>query len=323
MRDERSREALARAAADEEELEDFGAATPDVEPAPASSAASDSKVIVRSKPAPEAETAKPKLVHGSRRWLFIAKHYAWTSVRSWRWWLQVVLLLMQIGILLQPIWALGVKSYGFSFVAFIGITIAKRWKDTAPQNRKVVARNYDERKLRMYTLVHAIQQHELMTGPEIVQFQRDTLELIAAYVRDHRLDWSSKPTIFANLLVEDGADLVVVARDSEHRSTPARYPKDKMLAWTALTTGEAAVTGDVCRDFPETSRDRSYRSILAVPVHRDGQVVGVVSIDSSQPFHFDLSAAELDTHLKPYVALLAWTLQKRAQALYLPGGLVG
>jgi hypothetical protein len=49
------------------------------------------------------------------------------------------------------------------------------------------------------------------------------------------------------------------------------------------------------------------RSVLAIPVFLGDQAVGVVSVDSSLPWHFHADP-NLADYLMPYVGLLAWTL---------------
>lgn len=286
---------------------------------------SASAVIVKSVP-PASPSLVPTpantgVIQGSRRWLFIAKHYAWTSLRSLRWWFLVALTLVQVGAIASPLIRLKVGWHEFvvSFGVLLLTQALKNWKENQPKHRHIVDRNYDERKLALYKLIHAIQDRHLMLPPQIAEFQRDALALIASYVRDHRRDWK-EPTIFANLLQEEGDHFVVIARDQEHRHGRARYPKRGMLAAKALDQGSPVLTGDVYRDYPDTPPGKGYCSVLAIPLHRDGEVVGVISIDSSQKFHFDIDGPKLVDYLRPYIALLAWTLPKRAKGLYLPLG---
>jgi signal transduction protein with GAF and PtsI domain len=92
-----------------------------------------------------------------------------------------------------------------------------------------------------------------------------------------------------------------------------------MLAWRALSTGVTCVTGDVAKDFPDTG-PKPYASIMAIPIHGAGRVLGVVSIDSSRRHHFDLEWSELERYLLPYVCLLGWTLTKSTLKLSAPAG---
>jgi hypothetical protein len=174
---------------------------------------------------------------------------------------------------------------------------------------QLLRRNYVERKLQLYMLLQDLQRRDRLTRAEVARFQENALALIANYVRDHRADRKGTQ-IFVNLLVEDGDELVVVARDRPHRGRVARYPKPSMLAWRVMRTQDAASTGSVYADFPETEAGKPYRSILAIPVvlESEKRSLGAVSIDSSRPYHFETDLKELVTGLYPYVALLVWTL---------------
>jgi hypothetical protein len=257
-------------------------------------------------------------IRGARRWLTISRHEVRTAIRSWRWWVNSLLTVAQVAALALPVLAAsGVKGGLLSFSAWFVITLVKKARDVSPKNMQLLTRNYIERKLRLYDLITVTQRHETTTPPEVMKFQRDALILIASYVRDHRAD-SGKTKIFANLLIEDGDNLIVVARDQDHRTGRASYPKEGMIVWDAMLRGEAVVTGDLCADFPHTLPGKRYKSVLAIPVFRSGVVVGAVSIDSSERYHFDLEAAQLTTYLMPYIALLSWTLLAPSTSLKLP-----
>jgi hypothetical protein len=125
-------------------------------------------------------------------------------------------------------------------------------------------------------------------------------------VRDHRADFDGK-AIFANLLVDAGVDIVVVARDTVHRKGRVRCPRDRMAAAHVFDTGERVVVGDLQKEFPGHA-PKPYSSFLIVPIYLGGKIVGAVSIDSSERYHFDFEADDLWVCLMPYINLLAWTL---------------
>jgi hypothetical protein len=205
---------------------------------------------------------------------------------------------------------------GAAYIAFaVLLSLLKALRHSRPENMKLVRREYFERKALMYKLVRQMHRRHAMSAQEIKRFQQDALGLVASYVRGHRAD-SSGTVIFANLLVEDGDDLVVVARDSYHyhRSDNARYPKHSMVAWYAMQAMGEVFVGDVKQVTPELTARKPYRSVLAIPLVTDTgdgsgtHVVGVVSIDSAEPNHFDIEAKKLSHALMPYLALLGWTL---------------
>jgi hypothetical protein len=152
----------------------------------------------------------------------------------------------------------------------------------------------------------------------------DVLGLIVLHVRDVRGNHDPKRTdVFASLLMEDGDDLVVVARDAQlhsrayERPIPERHKRTGMLAAAAFGSKSVAGTGDMLSDFPDGPRNKPYRSILAIPVFGtkdDQQVLAVVSIDSSRPYFFEsfkrgLVERSLETGLRPYLGTLALALE--------------
>jgi hypothetical protein len=193
------------------------------------------------------------------------------------------------------------------------VLLIKVWnaiKEFDPKHLPVLRRNRTERQLMLEKLLHTIQCW-LQTPPnerEIEEFHKDTLLLIASYVRDHRSDLKGKK-IFVNLLVVDKEELVVVARSDSRRSFPKRYRADECLvAWTAITEGTTQFSGDIYADCPNTPKGKPYNSVLVIPIKLDKRVVGGVSVDSAAKYHFDRYVDELQTELAPYVQLLAVTL---------------
>jgi hypothetical protein len=249
----------------------------------------------------------------SRRF-WIWRHTFVAQARSSRTWVKALMWFVELIPLLVPLLALGLKR-GMALTGLvIGSRIVRAWQLSSPAHMQLLRRNYGERKLKLYTLLQDLQRTQPLTPDEVGRFQQEALALIANYVRDHRADRAGT-LIYVNLLVEDGDDLVVVARDQPHRDRSARYPKSLMLATHALVTQQAATVGDVYVDFPDTPTGKPYRSIMVVPVvlEAERRAVGVVSIDSSQPYHFETDFKGLVTALMPYACLLAWTLKKGPQ----------
>lgn len=106
-----------------------------------------------------------------------------------------------------------------------------------------------------------------------------------------------------------GDQIIVVGRSDPHRPTPKVYSRAQcLLVWNAIETGETQITGDLYADFPTTIPGKKYKSVLVLPVRFRGAVLGAVSIDSPETFHFHLNFDDLQVHLSPYVQLLAVTL---------------
>lgn len=236
------------------------------------------------------------------------------------WQVTVILTLASFGLILYPFLVLVGKKRSTIYLFFwAAVGLWKLIRELRPGHMELIQQNYLTRKLRLNALIQDFQRQRVMRTEEIQRFRGETLALIASYVRDHRLD-KKGTQIFANLLIEDGDDLLVVARDQPHRQASAKYPKAKLLAWTALSSGIPQSTGDVYEDYPGTPEGKPYRSILVIPVRLGDRVVGVVSIDSSRRYHFELYADELVQGLTPFVSLLAWTLDEPALMARAPGG---
>jgi hypothetical protein len=180
-----------------------------------------------------------------------------------------------------------------------------------PRHLPLMRRTMTERHLLLCQLIQSLQLwlDEKPSAREREKFQADVLRLITLFVRDHRSDLKGK-TIFSNLLVEDGENLVVRARSDGSRPVPQTYTRAECsIAWSAIETRRAQWTGDVYDDAPDTKPGKAYNSILVMPIFLANQVLGVVSIDSEAKFHFDIFLDEITNALAPYVQLLAVTLQ--------------
>lgn len=174
-----------------------------------------------------------------------------------------------------------------------------------------------------------INRHIAHTTPspsEVQKIIRDLLDVIVLHVRDHQGNFKNdRPRVFGNLLIEDGAHLVVVARDSTswlsteyQRTTPVRYLKETMLCGRAITSRRAISVGDLVKAYPEGPKTKPYRSILAIPLFSaksETQDVpyGALSIDCSEPYFFESFApgqaeSDLENSLQPYIQLITLAL---------------
>jgi hypothetical protein len=173
-----------------------------------------------------------------------------------------------------------------------------------------------------------------LTRADVQDMVSDILSLIVSHVRDHRgSHQEDEYDVFANLLLPDGADLVVVARDRALRSkdysrpVPKRYPTAALLCGEAIAKRQVLSVGDIHRERLGTPRDKPYNSVLAVPIERaDGSgMLGVLSVDSTRPYFFKTftpNALEdrLENNLQPYVRMLSLVLEGLAPRL--PGSLL-
>jgi hypothetical protein len=237
----------------------------------------------------------------------VSAHQIKCELKSASFWKRLLFTCLQLSTIAYGVFRAGLKTGVIAFGGFLVVWFFRSWRDGRNPNLKQFERNAAERAAILYRVVSDLQRREQLGPEDVGHYRQDVLRFIAQYVRDHRRD-SATPTIFANLLVEDGEDLVVIARDHDHRRPLARYRKDGMLVAAAIASGEVQLTGNVHEDFPGAAVGKPYVSILVIPVFFRQKVVGAVSIDSSSTYHFDLDARELVDHLAPYVAMLGWTL---------------
>lgn len=229
------------------------------------------------------------------------------NLKSKKWWISTGLLIGFWIALGMPVYEKGLaQGIAHTMLALI-LAGGRARRYAAPRDMQLVEHEYLTRKGRLYSLLKKLMYRERMSATEVTLFQEETLQLIASYVRGFRADLRGTE-IFTNLVIEDGDDLVVVARDRDHRQPAARYPKADMVAWEAIQTGEAAVVGDLQAQIPHVGAKKRYRSILSVPIFGPQGVVGAVSIDSLRPHDFDSECDKLVSGLAPYVCLLGWTL---------------
>lgn len=237
-------------------------------------------------------------------------HQARAQLRSKRWWATTILVLVFWIAVGWPLYAAH-PARGFLHTCLAMLFVLSKARVlAAPSQMQVVEREYKERKTVLYQLLKQLQYEVPMSDASIGRYQQTVLSLIACYVRSHRADRRGQE-IFVNLLIEDGDDLRVVARDSDHRVPLASYPKLDMIAWRAIRDGAAKCTGDVRKLDPLHDPTREYASILVIPVMGSSRVLGAVSIDSKRLHHFDGEWDKLEQYLLPYTCLLAWTLEEQ------------
>lgn len=241
-------------------------------------------------------------------------HRARSALRSPRWWFGTLVIVGFWVVLGWPIYqkalALGALHTIVSLAAVYGRALRYGKPD-----RSRVERDEHTRLALLHTIVMEMQHREPLQINELRRYQRDVLKYIASYVRGHRADISGTE-IFVNLLQIEGDEMVVVARNEEHRQPGARYAKDGMLAYEAMVSGCCRWVGEPEQLGPE-AKDKPYKSVLVLVVRDYERVLGAVSIDSTRAHHFDLEATELDRELAPIVAMLGWTLKRRAPMLAL------
>jgi len=202
-----------------------------------------------------------------------------------------------------------IKAAPITRIAVLTFTtgmLMKALKTSAPEGLTYLPQNYLDRKYALSAKIENTFRMFEMPPSEIQAFREGVLQIIAQYVRDHRGDRKGR-SIFANLLIEDGPDIVVLARDQEHRKPMVRCPRSEMIATSVFETGEIEAVGDLRKEFPHLPQ-KPYSSFMVVPIRLGTKIVGSVSIDSAERYRFDFEAGALAASLMPYIKLLAWTL---------------
>jgi putative methionine-R-sulfoxide reductase with GAF domain len=86
------------------------------------------------------------------------------------------------------------------------------------------------------------------------------------------------------------------------------YPSDRLLGWDAIRNGRIALVDDIRNDLRwQVVRERSYRTVIAVPLTKGGRAYGAISLDSEVAYAFAGRTAEIAIQLQPYIALLVLT----------------
>lgn len=160
--------------------------------------------------------------------------------------------------------------------------------------------------------------NEMKTGGDRKELQQRLLVVIAAYVRSLRHDVKGTK-IYANLLIlskSDSERVIVLGRSHPlvAGDERAEHKLDQMAVRQCFVLGTSKEVGDIWVEFPKTDRTKRYRSILGIPLKSvmsaTPQVLGVLSIDSSEPYHFAKWEKQLINVLRPLLTLLELTLER-------------
>lgn len=104
------------------------------------------------------------------------------------------------------------------------------------------------------------------------------------------------------------SSMVVVARSTKERSVGLEYPSDQLAGWQAIRNQDVVVVDDV-REDPRWQGlpKKRYRSVTGIPVVKDEQAFGALSIDAEAPYQFVGRREAIALHCTPYIAMLALT----------------
>jgi hypothetical protein len=158
---------------------------------------------------------------------------------------------------------------------------------------------------------------------EVRRILSDLLDIVVLHVRDHRGSFNEdKQDVFANILLDAGDKLVVIARDSNcnkpgyTRATPFEYGKAGLICARAMEVKKPLSVGDLVNEYPEGPKNKPYKSILAIPLiaSDDSGVYGALSLDSSRLYFFETflegqAENQLENTLQPYIQLVTLILE--------------
>lgn len=140
----------------------------------------------------------------------------------------------------------------------------------------------------------------------LLEARRKLLEAVRMYAAEAAA--GSLNDISAHLLAVDGSDLFVVARaGAESRPLNTRYRRRSLACEAALAQRQTIAFGSIRDMRKDLDREVPYSGILAIPVLNVGgsdPPLGVVSVASTRPYHFNGLEKQLSVGLSPYIAAL-------------------
>jgi len=167
----------------------------------------------------------------------------------------------------------------------------------------------EKRKIMTSTILDSINDMFCETSnispQKLYSIRKELLDCIAQNVRQYRKDYHGIQ-IYSNLLIKDGDEhLLVIVRNSP-RKEEKRYHINSLRSANVFDTLAPEVCGDA---KASTTRHIPYASFLALPIlnHTLDECIAVVTIDSTEPYHFDGAHEGLETTLRPYIRTLAIT----------------
>ena len=166
-------------------------------------------------------------------------------------------------------------------------------------------------KVRMSTLEKIIDKLAHLDPPKksavIQHLREDILKCVVSGISE-TLDLPID-TLCANLLVlpeSQPKSMRVVARSDDRRPIPVEYPAvDGLLPWRAIKNARMEVEDNY--QEREGIGAREYKSIIAIPVTKDGCAYGSLSIDCTMSYAFNGRKEKIYYQVRPYTSLLALT----------------
>ena len=222
--------------------------------------------------------------------------------------LQTILLLIPIYITVVK-WELG---WVWALLYLVVVFVARK-EAYNPKHMQIARDGYSARKAHLAAAIFQMGSDFSNQIADKDRLRATALDMIVSYVRGFRSD-ESHTRIFTCLLTRnpETRKIRVSLRDtvsSGKRKNNTEYDCEGMLVERCFLLKEVQITGNVKKEFPGTPSGKEYNSILCIPVYdkEGGSVVAVISVDSTEYYHFDTRWHELYTNLLPYIALISIT----------------
>ncbi len=208
--------------------------------------------------------------------------------------------------------------------AYIIYGILKNYPYARNFQRPYFTKHKIKRKYMTSDILDKMIEHSLKGKPrtpeEGIPLLEEILKVITDHIRTFRYD-REEDKIFCSLLLEYDADqLKVIARNESGARGYPTYKKTDMQAWTTMTHKKVIGSGDIFIDFPSTPANKPYKSVLTIPIFYDNDCIAVLSIDSSEPYHFTGVEETINTRVLSYTVLLKKVLLEYNIYSYIKGG---
>jgi hypothetical protein len=227
-------------------------------------------------------------------------------------------------------------AIGQGWAPFLAATIL-RFADKLRANLKVLTGKTDPkwrwRKIRISTAIDTI--HDRLIGDFLVQeldeetlrhTREQILECAAEAIAEaigcaheevcvNLLDFSactSRKTQRTGKSSHSGV-MKVVARSMKGRRIGVTYSFNDLVSWEAIESNGIMSVDDIRNNERwSQSRNKSYRSVLAIPVSHEGRAYGSLSIDHEKAYAFEGYTSEIALRMQPYISLILMTYPSNA-----------
>lgn len=211
-------------------------------------------------------------------------------------------------------------KYGiWLLLGYLGLLLISRKEEFSPKQVKLVRDGYKGRKAQFAAAISEIAKGVDFGKVDKRMVRQYALDMIVSYTRGYHND-GEKAKIFSCLMVKEngGKSIRVLLRgeDSARQGKSGTvYPTEGMFAAKCFALRDIVYVGDIKAEYADTPVGKKYNSVLCLPIlgpEPDHSIYAVVSIDSTEYYHFDRCASDLQTALLPYLALIELTFRNNS-----------